>query len=1114
MTVTITGTYGGGGSISGYTSGTVYYINQTNGTTNFRLGTYPAANYATGVTTTAGTPTGLTYTVSSNLYILGVLSAAQILVAPLPSGLPLSALTTASGTMTVTAGDIFGGLTSGTTYYVVSKNSNDITLSTSPTLSPVLTTSVMNGAWTYLAGSVLGGLTSGTTYYIASIASNQVTLSTSATLSPVVTLTNGASGTSPWTSLAGSVFGGLTSGSTYYVASIASNQVTLSTSATLSPVVTLTNGAGAWTGLAGNTFGGITAATTYYIASISGSQITISTSQTLTPVVSVTTGAGAWTTSSGPVTSFPIGSYITVSGLIPAGYNGNFLVTGSTASSVSYASVQTGTLTVLGTVSQASLQGNTTVTLIYNTDPGLYGTGTTLLTIPSTGIDQPYSTLGASTFRIGYARGATAQITTKISTTRATGHDFLDVGTGGYNTTNYPYQIYGNPTQSKTGTAGEVNEEGVGRCFYVTTDQDGIFRVGRFFTVDQGTGNVTFSAAISLSNLDGIGFKRGVVVSEFSTDNTFTNNASDTVPVQSAVRGYIDKRLGLDHGGSIVSSSNLVGPGYLPLNGNLGMKASMNLAGFTIQNVGNPINNSDAANKNYVDQQIQLHDQLAELSDIEIVTPTLGQLFVYNTTGSKWNNATLAGDITVSYNGSTKALTSAIGSGKIVNSQISTTAAVAQSKLNLNSASTTSSAPTPAATVAGSFIVGQRYRIAALGNTTQLQWNTTAGTSGITYAVNSTFTASTVGTGTGTAVNLDTIQAANGVASFDSTNFNATDGWISIKSGSITRAQLASIGTGSVLGNFSGSASVPQEITPLTVLNNGLDAKLTTTSGLLTYTGSLGGLSTTGLTTTGAANSIVKTDANGAIDVQALKIDGYSIIDTASTTVQFTTPGSSTNVWLSAVGTQASNTVITVSGTLDNSSGTTKTTTITSGGPGLSGSITGQWQFTASSELDMSISTLKSRSLTTGAAGVTGTITGNWGLSAGSQLSATYADLAEYYSSDQEYEPGTVLIFGGEFEVTRTNIFGDSRAAGVVTTNPAYILNSELQGTKVCIALQGRVPVKVVGKVSKGDLITTAGVPGYGCKAIDPKIGTIIGKAIEDKVDPGMGIVEVAIGRM
>jgi hypothetical protein len=141
-------------------------------------------------------------------------------------------------------------------------------------------------------------------------------------------------------------------------------------------------------------------------------------------------------------------------------------------------------------------------------------------------------------------------------------------------------------------------------------------------------------------------------------------------------------------------------------------------------------------------------------------------------------------------------------------------------------------------------------------------------------------------------------------------------------------------------------------------------------------------------------------------------------------------------------------------------------------------------------------------------------VTGAWTLQAGATFQATYADLAEWYGSDAEYEPGTVLIFGGESEVTLTTLSNDSRVAGVVTTDPAYIMNVGQEGTRACIALQGRVPVKVTGTIRKGDMLTTSSTPGYACKAMNPTVGTIIGKALEDKDDPGTGTIQVAIGRM
>lgn len=146
--------------------------------------------------------------------------------------------------------------------------------------------------------------------------------------------------------------------------------------------------------------------------------------------------------------------------------------------------------------------------------------------------------------------------------------------------------------------------------------------------------------------------------------------------------------------------------------------------------------------------------------------------------------------------------------------------------------------------------------------------------------------------------------------------------------------------------------------------------------------------------------------------------------------------------------------------------------------------------------------------------GGNGTVSGNWTLLPGSTWQATFADLAEYYTADEIYEPGTVLVFGGEKEVTATDTYADIRVAGVVSTNAAYIMNAECVGTRACIALQGRVPVKVVGKVRKGDLLTTSDQLGYATKSLTPAVGTIIGKALENKETDEPGIIEVAIGRM
>jgi hypothetical protein len=101
------------------------------------------------------------------------------------------------------------------------------------------------------------------------------------------------------------------------------------------------------------------------------------------------------------------------------------------------------------------------------------------------------------------------------------------------------------------------------------------------------TGNVTGGLSSgSLSSITGMAFSTGVTVSEFSSDVAMSDNASSKVPVQSAIRSYIEKRLGLTHGGDAVVTNDLIGPGFLALNGTLSMKGSLNLATYNITNAG------------------------------------------------------------------------------------------------------------------------------------------------------------------------------------------------------------------------------------------------------------------------------------------------------------------------------------------------------------------------------------------------------------------------------------------------------------------------------------------------------------------------------------------------
>jgi hypothetical protein len=126
--------------------------------------------------------------------------------------------------------------------------------------------------------------------------------------------------------------------------------------------------------------------------------------------------------------------------------------------------------------------------------------------------------------------------------------------------------------------------------------------------------------------------------------------------------------------------------------------------------------------------------------------------------------------------------------------------------------------------------------------------------------------------------------------------------------------------------------------------------------------------------------------------------------------------------------------------------------------------------------------------------------------------SAQYADLAEKYTSDALYEPGQVLVFGGTEEVTLSKWDMPANVAGVITTNPAYLMNSHLDGVTATVALQGRVPCFVTGPVVKGDMMV-ATINGRARAESNPLMGTVIGKALENFAG-GQGTIEVAVGRI
>lgn len=158
--------------------------------------------------------------------------------------------------------------------------------------------------------------------------------------------------------------------------------------------------------------------------------------------------------------------------------------------------------------------------------------------------------------------GTAVTLRSGYSQCRITGHDFLDIGTGNFEETNYP-TLYSGGAFFTSAPENEVEELNGGRVFYVSTDQDGNFRAGELFSVQQATGIVTISAeffdldGLSQLSLGGVRLGgSGAVVNEFSTDGTFSADSNNIIPTQKAVATFLADRLSV--GGSDLETNGLV----------------------------------------------------------------------------------------------------------------------------------------------------------------------------------------------------------------------------------------------------------------------------------------------------------------------------------------------------------------------------------------------------------------------------------------------------------------------------------------------------------------------------------------------------------------------------
>lgn len=325
-------------------------------------------------------------------------------------------------------------------------------------------------------------------------------------------------------------------------------------------------------------------------------------------------------------------------------------------------------------------------------------------------------------------------------------------------------------------------------------------------------------------------------------------------------------------------------------------------------------------------------------------------------------------------------------------------------------------------------------------------------------------------------------------------------------------------------------------LTSLAVTGNTTSGNLIT-GGLLSATGNVSGGNLSGTNIGGSLTTAAQANITSVGTLVSLTVTGNVTGGNLSTGGQVIATGNITGNFFIGNGSQL--TGVTASGVTVIANGTSEVRVVSAGGNanisiggtsnvavfstaganitgivGATGNITGGNLTTAG------IITVNSGNAVTAIVNAGGNAIGNIGSSSSyfdrvfaQATTALYADLAENYLSDASYPPGTVVSFGGDAEITKSNLIEDKKVAGVVSTNPSYLMNGGLSGEFVLpIALTGRVPCLVYGPIAKGDMIVSAG-DGRAKAKMNPMVGTVLGKAIES-FNGEVGTIEIAIGKL
>ena len=352
-----------------------------------------------------------------------------------------------------------------------------------------------------------------------------------------------------------------------------------------------------------------------------------------------------------------------------------------------------------------------------------------------------------------------------------------------------------------------------------------------------------------------------------------------------------------------------------------------------------------------------------------------------------------------------------------------------------------------------------------------------------------------------TGANLNATVAVVAVGNVTGSNL-LTGGYV-LATGNVTGGNFLSIGLISATGNITGGNVRTAGL--ITATGNITGANLLT-AGLITATGNITGnyfIGDGGLLsniTVGAGSTIENGNSNVAIGQAAGNV---TVAVNGTSNVIVVSP---TGVLVSGVVSASGN--ITTAGLISVAGNVTTAGLITATGNVTAGNVTTAGVLTVNSGGAIT-------AIVNGAANSVGNIgssTTYFNTLFATASKALYADLAENYTADAEYEPGTVVSFDGEAEITQCNTDMCATVAGVISTRPAYTMNSGIEGTVATVALVGRVPCRVKGPVKRGAMMVSAG-DGRARAEATPAMGTVIGKALQS-FDGELGTIEIVVGRL